>query len=168
MGRHRGRWGFTLVELMIVVVILGVLAAVSIPAYTRYVKRSKTTEATGNISRIYQGQVAYYNSWPTARFVNQATFTPDNTPRAAKYPPNLAIWTSDTLWTAIGFAIDTGHYYAYSSFSTTTTGPGAYFFARAIGNLDGDSLESTFTIRGEVMAEGEVQRFPLDIVRELE
>ena len=37
--------GFTLVELMIVVVILGILAAVAIPAFTRYVKRSKTSEA---------------------------------------------------------------------------------------------------------------------------
>jgi prepilin-type N-terminal cleavage/methylation domain-containing protein len=37
--------GFTLVELMIVVVILGILAAVAIPAFSRYIKRSKTTEA---------------------------------------------------------------------------------------------------------------------------
>ncbi len=50
--------GFTLVELMIVVVILGILAAVAIPAFTRYVKRSKTSEATGNISKIYQGEVS--------------------------------------------------------------------------------------------------------------
>ena len=54
--------GFTLVELMIVVVILGILAAVAIPAFTRYVKRSKTSEATGNIMKIYQGQLTYYQA----------------------------------------------------------------------------------------------------------
>ena len=68
----------------------------------------------------------------------------------------------------IGFAIDTGHYYAYSSFSTTTTGPGAYFFARAIGNLDGDAQFSTFERVGTRLAGGELQSSALMITNELE
>jgi type IV pilus assembly protein PilA len=172
MRRARLPAGFTLVELMIVVVILGVLAAVAIPAFTRYVKRTKTAEAVGNCSRIYQGQVAYYNlsgdRFGSTRFVNQPYFTPDNNPGSARYPANVALWATDPQWSAIGFVIPSAHYYAYNSFATTTGDVGAYFYARAIGDLDGDDTEATYTVRGEVVAGGEVQRFAIDIVRELE
>lgn len=172
MRRVRHGAGFTLVELMIVVVILGVLAAVAVAAFTRYVKRAKTAEATGNIGKIYQGQLAYYNlsgeRSTVARFINQPYFTPNNNPGSAKYPANVTVWSSDPQWTALGFSIPTAHYYAYNSFATSTGGVGAYFLARAIGDLDGDDTESTFTLRGEVMAEGETQRFPLEVLRELE
>ncbi len=172
MWSGRGSAGFTLIELMIVVVILGVLAAVALPAYSRYTRRSKTAEVTGNIAKIYMAQVAYYNHSseraPTGGFVNQPYFTPDNNPGANKYPANIALWSSDPQWTALGFSLEDGHYYAYNSFATLGTGPGIYFYARGIGDLDGDDLESTYTIRGEVAPDGEVQRSSVDIVNELE
>src|ERR1700757_4149461 len=56
----RIRNGFTLIELMIVVAIIGVLAAVAIPAFMKYIRRSKTTEATMNLRKMYDGAVPYH------------------------------------------------------------------------------------------------------------
>ena len=167
---RRTRWGFTLVELMIVVVILGILAGIAIPAFTRYTQRSKTAEAVGNIRAIYQGQMTYFQRsievGTGQRFASAATYTPDNSPGPSKYPARPTIWTSDPQWTAIGFSLDQPHYYAYASF-TSGSGEGAYFYSRAIGDLDGDSNESTFSVTGTV-TNGEIQRDPMIVTRELE
>lgn len=53
--------GFTLIELMIVVAIIGVLAAVAIPAYLSYIRSSKTSEIPAILKNLTEGQVAFFN-----------------------------------------------------------------------------------------------------------
>ncbi len=52
--------GFTLIELMIVVAIIGILAALAIPAFLNYVKRSKTSEAPIQLGTLFTGAAALY------------------------------------------------------------------------------------------------------------
>jgi prepilin-type N-terminal cleavage/methylation domain-containing protein len=53
------RKGFTMIELMVVVVIVGVLAAIAIPIYGKYIKNARLTEATGRIGEIVTAAKAY-------------------------------------------------------------------------------------------------------------
>ena len=56
---HRSQKGFTLIELMIVVVIIGILAALAIPRFMRATTKSKQSEAKQILKQIYVMEQAY-------------------------------------------------------------------------------------------------------------
>lgn len=60
--RRRSLAGFTLIELMIVVAILGILAAIAVPALTKYIRRSKTSEARINLAKMFDGAASYFGA----------------------------------------------------------------------------------------------------------
>ncbi|MGH8504425.1 MAG: type IV pilin protein [Stenotrophobium sp.] len=65
MTMHRAslpQAGFTLIELMITIVIVSILAAISIPAYTSYVQRSRRSEAQVAILGLAQTLERYFTS----------------------------------------------------------------------------------------------------------
>jgi len=152
--------GFTLIELMIVVAIIGILAAVAIPAFLKYIKKAKTTEARTNIAKIVTGEVAYYDEEKVnrdgtiiAKYFVAAGPSPSTAPGINKVTVD---WDADDNWAALKFGTDSAILFSYS---TTTSGSDstAAFTATAQGDLDGDSSYSTFERVGYHNAAGQLE-----------
>ena len=133
--RH-GISGFTLVELMIVVAIIGLLAAIAIPAFSRYVRQARTTEAVGQLNKEWVGSLTYYESEHTVAF--GVVLTKEFPGPSAAWanssecgcltgsfcPGNNSIWSSDVVWQALNFSLPDAHHYmpGYSAPGTETAG----------------------------------------------
>ncbi len=59
-GRFCAKAGFTLVELLVVVLIIGILAAVAVPQYQKAAWKSRSVHAISNLKSLMQAQESYY------------------------------------------------------------------------------------------------------------
>jgi len=76
---RRSEKGFTLVELMIVVVIIGILASIAIPKFSSLIGKTKATEAKTILGQIVTGEKTYYFTNNAYIDFNTALTDPDGT-----------------------------------------------------------------------------------------
>jgi type IV pilus assembly protein PilA len=160
--------GFTLIELMIVVAILGILAAIAIPAFVTYVRRAKTVEATENVDKLFSAVSSYYNPGEKqAQGLTGAQFdhctvaaqTDGKTPGDTK---QTGLWTGSWAMNGgIGFSVEFGYYQyelANSVSACSRASSTGQYTLRATGNLDGDAVSSVFEQAVGSNAENELYR----------
>ena len=134
--KMRGRRGFTLIEMMIVVAIIALLATIAIPNYVNFQKRAKTSEAKSNLGAIRTCEEAYKAENDVYL---DCSANPSSVPSGTK-----SSWetSGQTGWTDIGFEPKGGVYYQYEVDDSSASA----FTAYARGDLDADATNSVWSL----------------------
>jgi len=136
---HTNRDGFTLIELMITVAIIGILASTAIAGFNQYQYRSKRAEAMSNLSSIAKSEIAYFGEYGVFFGTNPM---PPGVPTPAK-----RVWDAVSLaeYGGLGWQPEGALVYSFDVNDApgdcgcpAAAGGASCFTASATGDVDGD------------------------------
>jgi type IV pilus assembly protein PilA len=133
---RRGQKGFTLIELMIVVAIIGILAAIAIPNFLRFQLRARSSEGKTNIAAIRTAEESYQ-----AEFGNYVS-TNGAAPTAASVGPNKQAMVANGGFTDLGWAPEGEVYFSYQTTTVPTVQNG--YTVGAVADIDGDTTDQVW------------------------
>jgi len=151
MMKFGDKRGFSLVELMIVVAIIAILAAIAIPSFLRFALRSKTAEATSNLAGIRTGEEAYR--------AEHDVYVACTAYPAAVPPAGGTMWLAAAAgnFTPMGFAADGVVRYQYDVVINAEDAM-PYFTASATGDLDDDDINAVWVVSNNPDSTGETRK----------
>ena len=145
---HNRKGGFTLIELMIVVAIIGILAAIAIPNFLRFQLKAKSSEGKTNLAAIRTAEESYYSEFGVYVSALASPATVDNNiKKAFDNSANGADAGFDRLgWRPEG--------YVFFNYVVKANGSFSQFTATAQADIDDDGVGQTWGYKKGTVAGG--------------
>lgn len=144
---HNRKGGFTLIELMIVVAIIGILAAIAIPNFLRFQLKAKSSEGKTNLAAIRTAEESYYSEF--GLYVSAAA-----SPAVIKNNIKTKFINEDGLnkgFDRLGWSPEG---YVFFNYVVKANGAFSQFTASAAADIDADGIGQTWGYKKGAVAGG--------------